>query len=109
MPSNAIKSFAEKSGKSKGEVERLYQKSKDIVRKEYPRTPEDSEEFYQLVIGILKKIIKLQDEDMTTTSVGVNPGGDGAHQVRMFSLTPDEIEREKKKNARVLDYIKNYK
>jgi len=109
MPSNAIKNFPEMSGKSKEEVERLYQKAKEIVKDEYPEVKVGSDQFYQLTIGIVKRMSRIKDEDMSTGSVGVSPGGSGAHSVRMFNLSPEEVEQENKKRQKVLDYIKNYK
>lgn len=63
MPNNIVKSFAEKSGKSVKEVERLWDKAKELVKDEYPDTTEGSEEFYQLVIGILKKMCSIKSEE----------------------------------------------
>ena len=54
-------------------------------------------------------MLKLNSEDMSTGSVGVNPGGDGAHEFKMFNLSPEEIDQDEKKRKKVLDYIKNYK
>jgi hypothetical protein len=61
MPAPIIKSFAEKSGKSEKEVERLYKESKKIVSKEYNLKESDGESFYQLVIGVLKKMCGISD------------------------------------------------
>jgi len=109
MPSVAIKNFAKQSGKSKEEVERLYQKAKGIVKEQYPKVKDESDQFYQLVMGVLKKMLKLQDEDMSLTSTGMNTGDSGTHPFRMFNLSPEEVEQENKKRQKVIDYIKNYK
>lgn len=52
-----IKSFADKYGKSEEEVEELWDKAKEVVKKDYGRT-EDDENFYSLLVGILKKMLK---------------------------------------------------
>jgi len=61
MPNNIVKSFADKTGKSKDEVEKLWNKSKEIVKKEYPEIKEDTPEFFKLVTGILKKSLGLRE------------------------------------------------
>jgi len=61
MPNNIIKSFADKTGKSKDEVEKLWDKSKEIVKSEYPKVKEDTPEFFKLVTGILKKSLGLKE------------------------------------------------
>jgi len=53
-----IKSFAEKSGKTELEVEKLWDKAKDIVAKQYDINKDDSK-FYGLVVGVLKKSLKI--------------------------------------------------
>lgn len=57
MPNNIIKSFAEKSGKSVKKVEELWDKAKEIAKKEYKDVKEDSEDFYKIVTGILKNMV----------------------------------------------------
>lgn len=51
-----IKSFADKTGRSVEEVEKLWNKAKEIVKKEYKKSEEDSD-FYRLVVGVLKKML----------------------------------------------------
>lgn len=63
MPASMIKTFAEKSGKSEKDVERLYEESKKIVEKEYNKTEKDGESFYQLVTGVLKKMLGISKSD----------------------------------------------
>ncbi|WP_298751891.1 hypothetical protein [uncultured Arcobacter sp.] len=65
MPTATVKSFADKTGKSVGEVEKLYNDAKAIVKKEYPDIKEGDDRFYQLVIGILKNMLKLNEETAT--------------------------------------------
>lgn len=52
-----VTAFADRSGKSKEEVERLWMKAKALVTKEY-KLKEDDNKFYSLVVGILKKMLK---------------------------------------------------
>lgn len=55
MPSNVVKSFAEKTGKSEEEVEKLWDKAKDIAKKE------GEEENYAYITGVLKKMLGLNE------------------------------------------------
>jgi hypothetical protein len=85
MPANIVKTLADKSGESIERVEELWDKAKLIVKKEYNITKE-SDKFYALVVGILKKMLKINEESdasTTTTSVGLNPGGSGEHKKYM--------------------------
>lgn len=61
MPSSIVTSFAEKSGKSVSAVEKLWDEIKSDVKKNYPDVSEDSDRFYKLVTGILKKRLKLEN------------------------------------------------
>ena len=56
---NVVKSFADETGKSVAEVEKLWDEAKAIVKKEYPEVKESNDRFYELVTGILKKMLKL--------------------------------------------------
>ena len=60
MPTASIKSFATKTGKSVEEVEKLYKEAKAQTEAEYKITKED-EKYYPIVIGILKKMLKIKD------------------------------------------------
>ncbi len=60
MPNNIIKSFAEKSGKSVKEVEKLWNKAKAIAKEsDIPET--DKDKFYSYVTGILKKMLSIKE------------------------------------------------
>jgi len=61
MPNNIVKSFAKESNKSISEVEKLWDKSKEIVKSEYKDVKEDSAEFYKLVTGVLKKQLGINE------------------------------------------------
>ena len=113
MPATMIKSFATKASKSEGEVERLYNKAKELVKKEYTNVKVDSDSYYQLVVGILKKMLSITEEEGTAPSVsislassGMNAGGSGSFPQQMFKLSKEEREKEEKKRKKVLDYLK---
>ena len=55
MPSNIVKSFAEKTGKSEAEIEKLWKKAKDIAKES------GRDEDYAYIVGILKKILNLNE------------------------------------------------
>ena len=71
MPANIIKSFAKKSGKSEKEVEKLWNKAKSLTKKEYPKVQEDSERFYKIVTGMLKKMLGLYNIKEETTAAAI--------------------------------------
>ena len=60
MPTPLIKSLADKSGKSVSEVEKLWNKAKEITKSEYNLNPED-DNYYSITVGILKKMLKLKE------------------------------------------------
>lgn len=84
MPSPIISSFANKSGKSEKEVERLWNDTQKIVKREYPDKTE--EDFYRLVVGILKKRLGIEEEDaaITTTSMG---GAEAQYRTKVLPMT----------------------
>lgn len=61
MPSNVVKGFAEKTGKSEAEVEKLWDEAKAKAKEEYPDVTEDSDRFYMIVTGILKKMLGMNE------------------------------------------------
>tara|TARA_R110002020_G_scaffold90534_3_gene220439 strand:+ start:1464 stop:1997 length:534 start_codon:yes stop_codon:yes gene_type:complete len=71
MPNNIVKSFSDKTGKSEEEVERLWNKSEQIVKKEYELSAEDEGKFYSLVTGILKNMLKI-DENVKSREIKMN-------------------------------------
>lgn len=73
MPASVIVSFADKSGKSQEEVERLYNKAKDIVDKQY-EVESGSDDYYQIVMGVLKKMLGISEE-ITLSSIGGKTDG----------------------------------
>lgn len=55
MPSNVVKSFADKTGKSVAEVDKLWNKAKEIA------SEQGQAENYALITGILKKMLGLNE------------------------------------------------
>lgn len=60
MPSSVVVSFAKKTGKPESEIEKLWDNTKELVKKDYPDVEVDSDNYFQLVTGILKKRLKLE-------------------------------------------------
>ena len=73
MPSNLIKSFAEKTGKTEQEVEKLWNKAKTIALEKMKETEEG---FYAYVTGILKKMLSIEEET-NSTAVEIPQNGCG--------------------------------
>lgn len=61
MPSNIVKSFAEKTGKSEAEVEKLWSEAKSAAEKQYPEVEKDSDRYYSIVTGILKNMLGIKE------------------------------------------------
>jgi len=96
MPSDIVKSFAEKSGKSVQEVEALWNKAKEIVIEQ--GISEDDKSFYKILVGILKKMLKVETESatVTTASANVGDGQSGQYKKRFKHMfRRDEISKEK--------------
>jgi len=64
MPTPQIKSFAKKTGKSEAEIEKKWDKSKELVRKQFPDISKDSDKFFKIVTGILKKMLNIKEEKL---------------------------------------------
>jgi len=92
MPSAVIQSFAKKTNKSEKEVEDLYSRAKKIVKKEYPEVKEDSQDFYQLVIGILKKMVGVDEESSASTNL--SSMGDYVYARRLGNVKKRDIKEE---------------
>ena len=115
MPNNTIKSFADKSGESIERVEELWKKAKALVKKEY-NIDDESEKFYPLVTGILKRMLKINEEgepSITTTSVGnASSEGGSANFASYFNMSrrnePVKKKKKKKKNESFLDRLDFY-
>lgn len=63
MPVALVKSLSKESKKSRKEVERLWNKAKEIVNDEYPEIPEKDNRHWALVTGILKKMLGLKENE----------------------------------------------
>lgn len=62
MPNSIIKSFAKKSGKSVQEVEKIWNEIKEkLIKQNYD--DKNKELFYKILVTILKKKLKIEDED----------------------------------------------
>lgn len=55
MPSNVLKGFAKKSGKSMSDLERYWDEAKKSVKENYPDVAVGSDRYYKIVVGIVKK------------------------------------------------------
>ncbi len=55
MPANTVKSFAEKTGKSVAEVEKLWDKAKELAKEA------GEAENFAYITGILKKMLNLNE------------------------------------------------
>lgn len=105
MPNNTVKSFADKSGKDEAEVERLWTKATELVNQKYPDVKEDRH--YALVTGILKKMLKINEEfAVGVADSGMNAGvpesgaGKGEYAPKMGKPL-------KRKNPKlIIDYLR---
>jgi hypothetical protein len=66
MPNDTIKSYAEKTGKSVSEVEKLWQEAKKAAGESYSES--DSDKFYGTAMKILKRKLNLSEERITFAS-----------------------------------------
>jgi len=67
MPNDVVKSFADKTGKSVDEMEKLWNKAKAKAKEEYPDIKADSDEFYKRTMGIFKKMAGVKEGRETKT------------------------------------------
>lgn len=104
MPNNIVKSFADKTNKSSEEVEKKWDKAKDIVKKEYPDVEEDSEDFYKIVVGVLKKMLGISEE-ITLGTIGGTKDGESDPSAYKYYI---KIGKKKKKLKEWKDYIKSF-
>jgi hypothetical protein len=61
MPVDSVSSLAKKAGTSVDKAEELWKKAKAIVDKEYKDVKKDSDKYYQLVVGVLKKSLGITE------------------------------------------------
>lgn len=117
MPSGIIKSFAQRSGKSVGEVERLWDVAKNAAKKKLGT--DSGDRFYALTTGILKNILKLETDaaapappSNTTSSANIAPGQSGNFATKLFKPIQSRKIPKKSKNESftlIESYGKNYK
>ncbi len=93
MPSNIVTSFADKTGKSVEEVEKLWNKAKELVKEK--GIPEDSDSFYKVLVGILKNMLKIEDATITTTASNTGDGQSGQFK-KHFGITMRHKKKKKK-------------
>lgn len=105
MPANIINYFVNKTKKSKEEIDSSWNKSKDIVKKQYPKVQEDSEDFYPIVVGVMKKMLGLSEEinavNLTSTIGELGKGP----KIMMQKRFEDKIKKNKKKPVIIHDPI----
>ena len=100
MPSGLVKSLAKKANVSVEEVEEKWEKAKSIAKEEYPKITEDSDRFYAVVVGILKNMLGLKDEQITTSNMGnLGPGP----VVTMYRRKVQQDKKKKKKPVIIHD------
>lgn len=102
MPNNIIISFAKETGKSEKEVEKLWDKAKSIVKKEYSDIDDKSDDFFKLVVGILKTMLNMKESalaSITTSTLGGKTDGVADPDSYKFKnkICPDEKIRLRKK------------
>ena len=102
MPSPIVKSFADRVGKSTQEVEKLWKKAQDIAKKEYPKVKKDTDQYFKIVVGILKNMLNLKEE-IVSGDIATFAKKMGKVQRRPL---PDLITFKKKKNVK--EKIKEY-
>jgi hypothetical protein len=110
MPTPMITKFAEKTKKSVDEVEKMYDRAKSIVEKQYKDVEKDSEAYYKLIVGVLKNMLGIK-EDSSQASVNLSTMGDYVHAKRFVDLQVRNIDKEKKKTIEeeFMEFMKNRK
>lgn len=99
MPNALVTSFAGKSGESVKNVEKLWSKSVEIAKDQYNLT-DKSKKFYPTVVGILKKMLKMDESE------GITTGNMGAYQHYSRVGTSADAKFEKDLDKRIRDIVK---
>lgn len=86
MPSNLVKSYAEKTGMSVEEVEKKWNEAKAIVKNEYKDIAPESEKYYALLVSIFKKMLKVKTEDIAATNTTSMGGRDAIYANKIGSM-----------------------
>lgn len=105
MPSATIASFAKKTGKSEKEVERLWKEAKQAVDKQYPDIEKDSDRYYALVTGILKKMVGLKENfnELVDSELEHLDNLDEAKKKRKDEESSEEDDEEKSETSDDMD------
>ena len=104
MPASIVKNFSNKTGKSEEEVEKLWNQAKEIVKKDYPKVKETDDNFYQIVTGILKKMLGMT-EDVAAPAMTTTTMGDYVHRKKLMMQKRFEskVKKNKKKPVTIYD------
>jgi hypothetical protein len=66
MPSDTLKSFAKRSGKSIATIEKYWDEANIVVKKNYEDVDPESERFFALVTAIVKRMAGIEDKKVET-------------------------------------------
>jgi hypothetical protein len=117
MPNSVVKSFSDKSGKSIATVEKLWQAAVESVKKSNPDMKESNDRFYPLVTGLLKKMLKIDEEAGAGAGAGAPAGGgtpvggpstttsDIAQFAKRMVAGPEERKRKRKFEKEVNKFL----
>lgn len=75
MPNPLINKVAKTTGKSIGDVEKLWDKAKEAASKSYPQIPVESPRWYAAVVGIFKRMTGYKVASKVSESVHSGPLG----------------------------------
>lgn len=91
MPAALVKSFAKKTGKTVAAVEKIWDEIKAGMKDSYPDVKESNPRYYQIVTGILKKRLKLEnvEESTLSTNIAVKPERMGMEKRKLPKIEPD--------------------
>lgn len=96
MPANVVAGLAKRSGKSEGEVEKLWDKAKGIAKKEYPDVSDDSDRYFKIVTGIVKSMLGLKEGFVETADKEMEKLDE---LVKEKLPEPEPISKDKPKNT----------
>ena len=97
MPANIIVSFAQKTGKSEAEVEKLWNQAKAEADKN-DNLEKDSDRYYAYVTGILKKMLSIDEykekyeSDKYYAMFGVKIVGPYDSQAKAYKDTDGDVK-----------------
>jgi hypothetical protein len=102
MPSATFKYFVNKTGKTEKEIETLWNKAKDIVKDQY-KIKETDNNFYQIVMGVVKKMLSLTEEE-GAPAITTSTMGDYVYRNKfLFQKRFDDKKKKKKKTVGIYD------